>query len=188
MTTTSFGCRQQLWSEDFFFFLRVEYFEKTTFVMTETSKRSHVTLALKREHAGCSATCPLLGNGLISKSCLPVITQKNRAELMLEKKTLSTISQRRRHVAPWRNVKTSDQRFWGSRPLLLAASVPPGCFQPLRLQTPTSPWILGFIRPSSAGTFLKNWKFTVLLLLLFSQTKVTVSFPDTVGGSFSGFH
>lgn len=150
--------------------------------MTETSKRSHVTPALKREHAGCSATRPLLGNGLISRSSLPVITQKNRVELMLEKKTSSTISPRRRHVAPRRNVKTRQIKGAGGHDLC-SRLLP---FQPSRLQTLTSPRIHGFIRPSSAGTFLQNWKFTVLFL--FPQTKVTVSFPGTVGGSSSGFH
>lgn len=111
--------------------------------MTETSKRSHVTLALKREHAGCSATCPLLGNGLISKSCLPVITQKNRAELMLEKKNvIDNLS------APPARSTMAERKDVRSK-VLGVTTFAPGCFR--------SSWLLSTLAASDPNLTVDSW-------------------------------
>lgn len=65
VTTAAFGYHQLLWSEDsFFFFFCVEFLKrKTSFDTAKTSKQSHVTAALEREHAGCSVTASLAEAG-----------------------------------------------------------------------------------------------------------------------------
>lgn len=111
--------------------------------MTETSKRSHVTPALKREHTGCSAMRPLLGNGLISGSCLPVITQKNRVELMLEKKNfIGNLS------APPARSTTAERKDVRSK-VLGVMTFAPGCFR--------FSWLLSTLAASDPDLTADSW-------------------------------